>query len=324
MKLWYLIESIESSERHESIQERFPHRHGPFNSKTDVYHWFNRVTDAHHYWGSGPQRNILKGHGGTQDAWYGYIERTAQGVFFYCREKLPFKDYKNDYESIAGDPLRLSDIEELQAGGIDPDKILKLAMERGISRPLAKILSDPNSGNYKKIDEVLALELTEVFEIPAKVPKATKAAAKKDNKPTTTVGDGRYGIETDDFLAAIIDGNKDHALAKIFDIGPSQAREWRAALGFAHKRGRKPTVDRSVIQDLVMQGRTDKEISSELGISMQAVGDVARGMRIDQVQELFKDGHSVLEIVDKLGLPKAVVTRAVNGVKAHKRYNANI
>jgi hypothetical protein len=278
--------------------------------------------DGSLYFGSGPQTNILKGHGGGQDAWYGYIRREGGDVYFYGRKKLPFTpEYKTKTGRAEDHPASLKTIKALEKEGVPEDQIVDMVVERGLTRGLIRVLKNPRLPEYQEIDELVAMELVEKFGI---VPYKPKVRGQMP-EPEPEVETGRYGVHIDDFTASIMGGYSDEKLADEFNITPLQAKSLRLHLGFKAKGGRAREYDYDMIRQLFEKGLRDEEIAAKIEEetgkrpNINTVSNITIPLRVDQIEILHKEGHDPETIAHKLGLNLKGVSRAVNRYEKRRK-----
>lgn len=287
---------------------RFPYRHGPFNSKNDVYRWFKSLLgNKSLYFGKGLQRNILKGHGGGQDAWYGFIRREEDGLFFYGATRYqydaPTRSVRAELpQAIAQQPLSVREFTDLLRTKTE-DEILAIAIERGITKKLGNVIMADST-----IPEVLQLELSEYFNLTTEVTAPTA-----HNTPAPRML--RYDIDPDDFQAAVYDLKDDNAIADTFGITPTAAGSLRRELQLKFAAGRKVKHDRDQIKSLYESGMTDQQIATQLNCSLSTVSAITAPMRQDVILDMYKKRISPIIIADKVNLPLKVVQRIINAYK---------
>ncbi len=289
-----------------ALLSRFPHKHGPFRSKNDVYRWYKRLLgNGSLYFGKGLQRNVLKGGGGGQDAWYGVIQRAEDGVYFYGPRQLPFTPVQArssgyDQYEVQPQPISLTEFQKMLADGFDEDTVLATAIERGITKKLGRFVTTSDT-----LSDILKMEMAEHFDLA------------DDSEPLPTNASrprkvGRYGVDTDDFAAAVIDGHTDEDLADMFGIRPAQSKILRMQMNMKFGHGRPRTYDHSEIERLHRDGMSDDDIAVRLGATASTIAHVTAPLRLDAIEDGIKQGKSALAIAAALNMPLKIVQRIIN------------
>lgn len=316
MKLTELFEEISPEI---SVANRFPVKHGPFQSKNNIYDWMKRMRgDKGHkgslYFGSGPQKNVLKGGGGGQDAWLGYIKRTPEGVYFFGKEEYPFEPEIGKLQR-EEPPIRPTDILGFIKAGTPEDEIIKYTIERGISNGLARILKDPQSPEYQQLsahDEgLLMMEIGSAHNIEPIEPNIPK--------PEFRQSMGLYGVDMDNFYASVLDGKDDEELANLFNISPNQAQSLRVKIGYKHKPGREREYNYDDIERMFNSGMTDDQIEAQVGASHSTISQITNPLKAQKVEELHRAGKSVDYIADKLGLNAKAVGKYISNYEKRQK-----